>query len=89
VKGNEVITLTIKTNRSKACYLEYAQHSSRVHIRYQCGITDLPWEEITVMTYLRTPSSRQIDLASHAKIDCLSVRGMPGPIRHSCLQSYP
>jgi transposase len=47
----DAITMVVTTSGLQAPCPECQQLSSRVHSRYQRGVTDLPWGEITVKTH--------------------------------------
>ena len=54
ISQTDAIALVVKTSRPRVPCPECQQLSARVHSRYQRGITDLPWGEITVRMELQT-----------------------------------
>jgi transposase len=54
IPQTDAITLVVTTRRPRVPCPECQRLSARVHSRYQRGITDLPWGEITVRLELQT-----------------------------------
>jgi transposase len=54
ISQTDAIALVVTTSRPQVPCPECQQLSARVHSRYQRGITDLPWGEITVRLKLQT-----------------------------------
>lgn len=54
VRQIDAIIMVVTTSRPQSPCPECRHLSPRVHSRYQRGITDLPWEEITVRLELQT-----------------------------------
>jgi transposase len=66
----DAITMIVTANRPQVHCPECQQLSPRAHSRYQRGITDLPWGEITVKLKLQTRKFFCDNDECHQRIFC-------------------